>query len=87
MDGTVELSQVLDVSDLGAIIREYRKGLGVTQVDAAREAGVGPRFLGELENGKQTVQLGTVLQVLESLGLGLYVEVPAEDASEELSEG
>ena len=88
MDGTVELSQVLEVSDLGAVIREFRKGQGVTQVDAAREAGVGPRFLGELENGKETVRLGTVLQVIESLGLGLYVEVPVEeDGYEEAPEG
>jgi len=79
MDGTVELSQILEVSDLGAVIREYRKSQGVTQVDAAREAMVGPRFLGELENGKATVRLGTVLQVLERLGLGLYVEVPVNE--------
>jgi len=87
MEGTVELSQVLEVSDLGALIRDFRKSQGVTQVDAAHEAGVGPRFLGELENGKETVRLGTVLQVLESMGLGLYVEVPVDEDSEEAPEG
>lgn len=87
MDGTVEMSQILEVADLGAVIREYRKSLGVTQVNAAREAGVGPRFLGELENGKETVQLGTVLLVMESLGLGLYVELPEGEDSEEVLEG
>ena len=84
MDGAVELNQILEVADLGAVVRGYRKSLGVTQVDAAREADVGPRFLGELENGKETVRLGTVLQVLESMGLELYVEVPVQ---EEVSEG
>jgi len=68
------------------VIRGYRKSRGVTQVNAARVAGVGPRFLGELENGKETVQLGTVLQVMESLGLGLYVELPEEEDSGEDSE-
>jgi len=84
MDGAVELNQILEVADLGAVVRGYRKSLGVTQVDAACEADVGPRFLGELENGKETVRLGTVLQVLESMGLELYVEVPVQ---EEVSEG
>lgn len=87
MDGAVELSQILDVADLGAVIRGYRKSLGMTQVVAAREAGVGPRFLGELENGKETVQFGTVLQVMESLGMGFYVELPEEEDSGEVSEG
>ena len=57
--------------DLGASIRSRRKAMGLTQRDAAGLCGVGERFLSELERGKDTVELGKVLQVLGRLGLAL----------------
>ncbi|MEP4523587.1 MAG: helix-turn-helix domain-containing protein, partial [Alloalcanivorax venustensis] len=38
--------------ELGRRIRAARKAQGLTQVDLAEIAGVGPRFLSELERGK-----------------------------------
>jgi y4mF family transcriptional regulator len=60
-------------ADIGAAIRKKRKEDGLTLADAAALCGVGYRFLSDLENGKKTVQIGTVLQVLTALGLDLYV--------------
>lgn len=40
---------------------------------AAGLAGVGTRFLGDLERGKPTVRLGLALQVLERLGLEVRI--------------
>jgi len=60
-------------ADIGAAIRKKRKEDGLTLADAAALCGVGYRFLSDLENGKATVQLGKVLQVLTALGLDLYV--------------
>lgn len=68
-----DISKVDSVEDLGTFVRTNRKHVKLTQVEAARSAGVGPRFLGELEKGKETVRLGTVLQVLDALGLELVV--------------
>lgn len=50
-----------------------RGSSGLDQATAAGLAGVGPRFLSELERGKETVRLGLVLQVLDRLGLELWV--------------
>ncbi len=61
------------VADLGAIVREKRRAGGTDQATAAGLAGVGARFLGDLERGKATLRLGLVLQVLERLGLEVRI--------------
>jgi len=55
--------------DLGNIIRERRKKAKLTQQKAAALAGVGNRFLSELERGKPTAQIGKALKVARLLGL------------------
>jgi y4mF family transcriptional regulator len=52
-------------------IKNSRKKLGLTQVDFARRAGVGLRFLRELERGKTTIRLDKLNQVLDFLGVHL----------------
>ena len=54
---------------LGKLIRAKRRQIGMTQAEASALAGVGVRFLSELENGKATAELGKVLLVLARLGL------------------
>jgi len=61
------------VRDLGTAIRATRKQAGLEQKDAAGLAGVGLRFLSDLERGKPTVRMDKVLQVLDVLGLELSV--------------
>lgn len=56
---------------LGAVVRARRRDLGLTQEEVAGVARTGPRFIGELEAGKPTVQLAEVLRVLGALGLDL----------------
>jgi len=65
---------MISSSEIGNLIRNERKRLGVTQKDVALAAGTGLRFLVELEQGKPTVQLGKVLQVLQALGMELEVK-------------
>lgn len=55
-------------------MRERRRALAVTQVELAGLARVGPRFIGELERGKPTLELEKVLRVLDRLGLAVRVE-------------
>lgn len=64
---------IRSVQDLGAALRVARKALGLTQADLALAAGVGLRFVVELEAGKPTVRLGLVLRVIEALGGSLYL--------------
>jgi len=50
-------------------IKKLRKELNLTQTDFAKRAGVGLRFLRELERGKPTVRLDKLNQVLDFLGV------------------
>ncbi len=61
---------------LGKIIRKTRKEIGVTQSDLALTSGTGLRFIGDLENGKPTCQMGKVLTVLQTLGIRIELVPP-----------
>lgn len=65
--------QIRTSTELGDLLRRFRKTSGLSQVDAAALAGVGPRFLSELERGKATAEVGLVLQVLDRFGLTVVV--------------
>lgn len=58
---------------IGQQIQSVRKKEGLSQEELAMLANVGRRFVVELERGKATAQIGTVLQVLHALGLGVQV--------------
>lgn len=66
--------------DLGSLIREQRKRQRLRQADLAAMIGASHVFLGDVEKGKPSVQLGRVLQLLDELGLTLRVDVPDETA-------
>jgi len=70
------------MNNLSAFIKYQRKQLGLTQEELALKAGVGIRFIRELEQGKKTVQLDKVGQVLDLFGFQLTVEKQQMDAYE-----
>jgi y4mF family transcriptional regulator len=53
---------------LGDALRTARKQLGLTQPQLALAAGVGVRFIVDLEAGKPTLRLENVLRVIDALG-------------------
>lgn len=59
---------------LAAVVAARREELCLRQAELAELAGVGPRFVNDLEAGKDTVRLDKVLAVLGALGLQLQVE-------------
>ena len=59
--------------DIGKEIMKMRKAAGLTQVQLAERAAVGLRFVRELEQGKSTVRLDKVNQVLALFGCELVV--------------
>jgi HTH-type transcriptional regulator/antitoxin HipB len=71
MSPDIATTTIPSIKDLGAAIRSARKAAGLRQAEAALLCGVGVRFLSDLENGKETVRLGTALKVINSLGLAL----------------
>lgn len=60
-------------SEIGAAVRRARKAMGLRQDEFAAAAGVGLRFVVELEGGKPTIQLGRTLAVLAAAGLDLQL--------------
>lgn len=54
-------------------IAKMRKAAGLTQIELSRRANVGLRFIRELEQGKRTVRLDKVSQVLSLLGCELTI--------------
>lgn len=61
------------VTKLSRSIKELRKEYNLTQEDLAMKSGVGIRFVRELEQGKPTVRMDKVNQVLALFGLELGV--------------
>lgn len=53
---------------LSRYVKEMRKRYRLTQVDLSEKSGVGLRFVRELEQGKQTLRLDKVNQVLNLFG-------------------
>ncbi len=60
-------------TEIGLAVRKKRKKDGLTLAEAAALCGVGYRFMSDLENGKETVQIGKVLTVLTALGLDMAI--------------
>ena len=64
--------------EVGQVVRTTRLAQGLRQDQLAGAAGVGVRFLVELEAGKPTAQLGKVLAVLAALGCTVRIEPPPD---------
>ena len=56
---------------LSAHIKQKRKKNGLTQVELAQRSGVGLRFVRDLEQGKQTLRMDKVNEVLALFGESL----------------
>ena len=55
-------------NSISRFVRQRRKAVKLTQVEVAEKAGVGYRFIRELEAGKPTLQLEKVNRVLRLFG-------------------
>lgn len=62
------MTTIKSPQSLGDALRSARKHLGLTQPQLALAAGVGVRFIVDLEGGKPTVRLDSVMRVIDALG-------------------
>ncbi|MEQ9406371.1 MAG: helix-turn-helix transcriptional regulator [Fuerstiella sp.] len=68
---------------IGRFVRQRRLAGKLTQQQLAELAGVGTRFVSELERGKPTLRMDAVNRVLCVFGRMLgHIEAPREDAGE-----
>jgi HTH-type transcriptional regulator/antitoxin HipB len=63
-------------AQIGKLIRDTRKSIGVTQKDLALTSGTGIRFIIDLENGKETCEIGKALSILNTLGIKITLSPP-----------
>jgi len=72
---------IRSVDELSQFIRQQRKSIGLSQVELAGASGLGVRFIGDLETGKPTCEIGKTLQALAMLGIEVQLN-PRENVNE-----
>lgn len=68
---------IQSTAELGQLARERRQQIALTQLDVAGLSNTGNRFIVELEQGKPTLQMQKVLDVLNLLGLEVVIRAKA----------
>ena len=58
----------MEKTELSKYVKEKRKEFGLTQIELSQKSGVGLRFIRDLEQGKKTLRLDKVNQVLSMFG-------------------
>lgn len=58
----------MDKMSLSEYVKSMRKEHNLTQIELSEKSGVGLRFVRELEQGKQTLRLDKVNQILNLFG-------------------
>lgn len=71
----------MDIATIAKTVRMERKRAGLRQDELAGAAGVGTRFIVELEAGKPSLQVGKTLRVLETLGVRVTLAWPGGGSS------
>ncbi len=81
------MTSIRSPQQLGEALRAARKQLGLTQPRLALAAGVGVRFIVDLEAGKPTLRLENVLRVIDALGGEIHVRGLPSAAADGQPEG
>lgn len=63
-------------NEIAETIRYFRKKSGLSQLELARLAGIGKTAVFDIEKGKETVQLNTLLKIFDVLNIQMKLETP-----------
>ena len=66
----------IEILKIGEVVRYHRKKAGLTQAKLASLAGIGKTVIYEIERGKMSIQLDTLLKVLTILNIHISIESP-----------
>lgn len=64
----------MKINEIAKLVRYCRKQSGLSQKDLALHAGIGKTVIYDIEKGKETVQLNTLLKVLDVLNISIKLE-------------
>ena len=70
--------KVNNPKELGRMIRQRRKELGYTQGFLSEYSGLSASFISNLENGKETAEIGTVILLANILSLDVELKTRGE---------
>ena len=76
-----EKMHIRTARDLGLLIRDRRRSLGLDQSRLAQRVGVSRQWVIEVEKGKARAEVGLLLRTLQALGLRVWAEVQDREAS------
>ncbi len=66
--------KISTAKELGVQIKKRREKLQYTQSYVSEYTGLSISFISEVENGKETAQIGKVMQLIEILGMDLEIK-------------
>ena len=66
--------RIRNTKELGEAIKQTRKELGYTQSDISQRTGLSESFISDIENGKETAEIGKVLLLINLLGLNVFIK-------------
>jgi predicted transcriptional regulator len=72
-DQKIPYGTISSVSEMGILVRQHRKSQKVRIEDLSDMAMMSARLIGEFERGKETCQVGKILQILKFLGLEIRI--------------
>lgn len=71
--------------EIGEVIRVHRKEAGLTQKQLADLAGVGKTAVFDIEKGKESIRLDTLVKVLQALNIEMLFDSPLMKRTNEKS--
>ncbi len=71
--------------EIASLVHYYRKHSGLTQQELARLAGVGKTVIYDIEKGKETVRLNTLLKVFDVLNIHMQFKTPFPQITDDQS--
>lgn len=71
--------------ELGLVLRERRRALGLSQQELADKVGASRPWIVEIERGKPRAELGLVLRTMNTLGLHLHLATKEGAADRQLT--
>jgi y4mF family transcriptional regulator len=81
----VNLELFMKSSRIGSMIKYHRNESGLSQLQLADIAGVGKTVIFDIEKGKQSIRLDTLLKVCQALNISLDFKSPLMANFEERS--
>ncbi len=67
---------MLDAARIGVMIRFHRKKAKLSQLELAKLSGVGKTAVFDVEQGKETVKLSTLMKILRTLNIRIKFSGP-----------